>query len=87
MNNDFYGSVGTSDYQTNSQNRENNGFYNQYDDSFYNQGPKYNQQQIDLSNAKRKKQEIDNIVGAVILLAIIIALLILFVIPNLDFNF
>jgi len=87
MNNDFYGSVGTSDYQTNSQNRENNGFYNQYDDNFYNQGPKYNQQQIDLSNAKRKKQEIDNIVGAVILLAIIIALLILFVIPNLDFNF
>ena len=87
MNNDFYGSVGTSDYQTNSQNRANNGFYNQYDENFYNQGPKYNQHQIDLSNAKRKKQEIDNIVGAVILLAIIIALLILFVIPNLDFTF
>jgi hypothetical protein len=87
MNNDFYGSVGTSDYQTNSQNRENNGFYNQYDENFYHQGPKYNQQQIDLSNAKRKKQEIDNIVGAVILLAIIIALLIIFVIPNLDFTF
>ena len=87
MNNDFYGSVGTSDYQTNAQNRENNGFYNRYDDNFYQQGPKYSQHQIDLSNAKRKKQEIDNIVGAVILLAIIIALLIIFVIPNLDFNF
>ncbi|MBP5684467.1 MAG: hypothetical protein J6X02_04340 [Bacilli bacterium] len=86
MKNDFYGSVGASDLQTNNETRANNGYYNQYDDNFYNQGPKYSQHQLDLEKAKRRKQEVDNIVGAVILLIVIVVLLVIFVIPNLDFN-
>ncbi len=87
MNNDFYGNVGNSDYNTNSANRANNGYYNQYDDNFYNGGPRYTQKSIDEALEKKRKQDIDNIVGAIILLIIIIVLLVIFVITNLDFSF
>ena len=78
----IYGSVGNTSYEQNKQTRENNGYHNKYDDDFYLNGPKYNQDVINKEIEQIKKQQRDNAIGAIILIIIIIVLLVIFVIPN-----
>ncbi len=87
MKNNYYGNVGKSNLETNNTNRANNGYTNKYDDAFYNNGPHYNEARLAEIEEKKQKAARDNMVGSIILFIIIIALLIIFVIPNLDFSF
>ncbi len=78
----LYGNVGNTSYEENRQTRENNGYYNKYDDEFYQNGPQYKKEIIDKEIEQIKKQQRDNVIGSLILIIIIIVLLIIFVVPN-----
>ena len=87
MKNDYYGNVGESNLDTNNTNRENNGYYNKYDDNFYSNGPKYSQARLEEIEKKKREATRDNMIGSIILFIIIVVLVVIFVIPNLDFSF
>ena len=78
----IYGNIGNTSYEENKKNRENNGYYNKYDEEFYLNGPQYKKEIIDKEIEQIKKQQRDNVIGSIILIIIIIVLLIVFIIPN-----